>query len=115
MDYMILDSRGDAVATFDDETAARATLRAIAQSEPDVASDLVMIAYDDDGMPVGEAVTAADLPLPYSLDAATSVSVWASYMTTAAYRLERADAELDRWLILRTPRLFQRESERQPA
>jgi hypothetical protein len=62
MTYMILDSTGSAVASFDDETAARATLRAICQYEPDAVDHVVMIAYDDDGMPVDEAITFDDLP-----------------------------------------------------
>jgi hypothetical protein len=97
MDYMILDSRGDAVAAFDDETAARATLRAIAQVEPDGARDLVMLAYDDAGVTVGDALTVDDLPLAFSVLETSAVIAWGASATTALCRLPRAEAELDRW------------------
>jgi hypothetical protein len=59
---MIFDSAGNAINSFDDEVAARAALRAIAEREPTAADDVLLISYDDDGNPVGEAVTAEDLP-----------------------------------------------------
>jgi hypothetical protein len=62
MEYMILDSAGNAVASFEDEAAARATLYAIVEVEPDAADHLVLLAYDDDGMPVGDAKTYVDVP-----------------------------------------------------
>jgi hypothetical protein len=62
MEYMILDSAGNAVASFDDETTARATLYAIVEVEPEAADHLVLLTYDDDGMPVGDAKTYVDVP-----------------------------------------------------
>lgn len=111
---MILDSRGDAVARFDNETAARATLRAIAQAEPQAATDIVMITYDDEGVPVGEATTVDDLPLPYSFVFDSSVlSAWVS-STTAPYKLSPAEAELDRWQRLIFPPARVSGGEREP-
>jgi hypothetical protein len=75
MTYMILDSTGSAVASFDDETAARATMRAIVQYEPEAAEHVVMIAYDDDGTPVNDAVTYDDLPPAVILEHADCVLV----------------------------------------
>jgi hypothetical protein len=61
MDYMILDSAGHAIASFDNEAAARATLYAIVEVEREAADHLVLLAYDDDGMPVGDARTYVDI------------------------------------------------------
>jgi len=63
MDYTILDSAGNALASFgDDELAARATLHAMVAVEPDAADHVALLAYDEDGMPVGEAMSVYDLP-----------------------------------------------------
>jgi hypothetical protein len=61
MDYMILDSAGNAVASFDNDATARATMHAIVAIEPEAADHLVLLAYDDEGMPVGEARTFVDV------------------------------------------------------
>ena len=61
MKYMILDSRGNAVDAFSTQVAARATLRAIVAEEPDAADELVLLAYNAEGRPVGEAATFYDL------------------------------------------------------
>ena len=60
MDYMILDSAGNALASFQDEETAHATLYAMSQVEPLAAEDVALIAYGDDGLPVGEAMFIAD-------------------------------------------------------
>jgi hypothetical protein len=62
MEYVILDSAGNAVASFHDDATARATLYAIVEVEPDAADHLVLLAYDDEGMPVGEAKMYVDVP-----------------------------------------------------
>lgn len=62
MEYMILDTAGNAVASSDDETTARATLHAIVAVEPEAAEYLVLLAYDDDGQPLGDAKTFFDVP-----------------------------------------------------
>lgn len=59
---MILDSAGNAVASLESEPTARATLHAMVKLEPEAADHLVLLAYDDDGMPVGEARTVYDVP-----------------------------------------------------
>ena len=61
MEYMILDSAGNALASFEDEASARATLHAMAMVEPDAADEIALLAYDEEGMPVGEALFAWDL------------------------------------------------------
>lgn len=61
MEYMILDSAGNALASFEDEATARATLHAMVMVEPDAADETVLLAYDDGGMPVGEALFAWDV------------------------------------------------------
>jgi len=64
MEFMILDSAGNALAAFDDQLLARAALHAMVAVEPDAAEHVAMLAYDDEGMPVGDAVMAIDVPPP---------------------------------------------------
>jgi hypothetical protein len=68
MDYMILDSAGNALAAFEDELTARATLHAIVALEPDAAEHIVLLAYDEQGMPVGEALSVEDCDPPVSVE-----------------------------------------------
>jgi|GEM_PF-1335225 len=78
MTHMLFDSNGNAINSYDDETAARAALRAIVQRDPAVAEHVLLISYDEDGDPVGEAVLAADLP-PSSMSLRWSASpAWIS-------------------------------------
>jgi hypothetical protein len=65
---MILDSAGNAIASFTDEMTARATIHAIIRIEPESADELVLLAYDDDGMPVGQAQTFFDVPPAVTID-----------------------------------------------
>ncbi len=60
MDYMVLDSAGNAVSAFDNLTAARAAMRAIVDREPDAAHELMLVQYDAEGHAVGEAHLAED-------------------------------------------------------
>lgn len=68
MQYMIFDSAGNALASFDDEGRAHATLYSILRIEPDAAEHVALLAYDDDGMPVGDALTVFDVPPPVSVE-----------------------------------------------
>jgi hypothetical protein len=68
MQFMILDSSGSAVASLDDELAARAMIHAIVAVDPDAADHLLLLAYDDVGMPVGEAMTVWDVPPAVTVD-----------------------------------------------
>ena len=81
MDYMILDSTGNALGAYDDEIAAHVALREIAAAAPG-AADIALLAYVD-GMPVGEALRPADLPL-------ATYSVETSEWTVAALGRTRA-------------------------
>jgi hypothetical protein len=63
MDYTILDSAGNTLASFaDDELAARATLHAMVAVEPEAADHVALLAYGDDGLPIGEAMSVYDVP-----------------------------------------------------
>ena len=68
MEYMILDDGGNALAAFADETTARATLHAIVRAEPDAADHVVLLAYNDEGMPVGQALHIVDVPAPFTVE-----------------------------------------------
>lgn len=67
MDYMILDTAGNALAAFDDEISARAAIHTIVALQRDAAEHVVLLAYDDDGLPVGDALRVWDVPLPVTL------------------------------------------------
>ena len=57
MYYVILDSTGNLVESFDDERQARATLEQIVGEEPQAAEHLALLIYDEHGEPVGDAIT----------------------------------------------------------
>ena len=66
-EYMILDDAGNALASFSDEVTAHATLHAIVAVEPDAAEHVVLLAYDDDGMPIGDALSVWDVPMAVTI------------------------------------------------
>lgn len=61
MTWMLLDGTGNAIDTYDDEVAAHAALRALVEAEPAARDEVVLLAYDGEGMPVGDAITFEDL------------------------------------------------------
>jgi len=61
MAYMIFDSAGNAVETFESERAARIELVRLAEQDPAAARSLVVLAFDETGEVVGDAVTVADI------------------------------------------------------
>lgn len=71
MDYMIFDSTGDAIESFKVERRAIEALVERARGDVDAARELILLAFDRDGIAVGEAVTVADV-LP---EMATSMRV----------------------------------------
>jgi hypothetical protein len=64
--YMLFDETGNALGSYGDIVEARVALRQIVEEYPDDADKLVLIGYDEAGMPTGEAETFADLP-PYTV------------------------------------------------
>jgi hypothetical protein len=84
MTWMLLDEAGNAIAAYDDEVTAHAAMRSLAESEPDTVDSVLLIRYDDEGLPVGDAVTVADLPVQTVniLTSATDVFVLLSRATT---------------------------------
>jgi len=63
MKWMLLDELGNAFSSFDDEVSAHAAFRSLAADEPEAADRALLLAYNDDGRPSGEAVTFDDLPV----------------------------------------------------
>lgn len=59
--FVILDSTANLVESFDSEAEGRAALEAIVRQDPEAAGDYAMITVDDEGLPVGEALTGTDL------------------------------------------------------
>lgn len=60
MTFVLLASTGNLIDSFDREAEARAPVDAIVEADPDAAGEVAIIEYDDDGMPVGEAVVGPD-------------------------------------------------------
>ena len=56
MTFVILASTGNLIDSFDDESEALAALDAIVHADPDAAGEVALIEYDDEGMPVRDAV-----------------------------------------------------------
>jgi hypothetical protein len=61
MYYVILDSGGNLVESFDERNLALSKLEEIVGSEPEAAEELALFTYDAQGEPVGQAEIAADL------------------------------------------------------
>jgi hypothetical protein len=59
--YVILDSTANLVESFDDEQEARLALEKILRQDPASADQYALLAYADDGKPVGDALAASDL------------------------------------------------------
>lgn len=79
MDFMILDSAGNAVEAFATEHEAVSALAAMAENEPKVAQHLAVLAFDDAGEAVGEPLTVADV----RPEAATTLTVSGEFLTRA--------------------------------
>jgi hypothetical protein len=61
MDFMLLDSSGNAVDAFDTDAAAVHAFVALINHDPALARNIALIAFDDDGIAVGDPLIAADL------------------------------------------------------
>jgi hypothetical protein len=59
--YVILDSTANLVESFDEEQEARRALEDIARQDPSSADEYALLTYDDDGVPVGDALIASAL------------------------------------------------------
>lgn len=62
MTWMLMDEMANAIAAYDDKVAAHAGLRAVVADDVDARDSLLLLEYDDEGNPVGEAVAFDDLP-----------------------------------------------------
>jgi hypothetical protein len=58
MHYVLLSSTGNLIDPYEEIADARAALQRIIDAEPDAAEDVALMAYGDDGMPVGDPVFA---------------------------------------------------------
>jgi hypothetical protein len=59
--FVILDSTANLVESFDVEAEAREALEAIVQQEPESSDEYAILKYDDNGNPVGQAITGSQL------------------------------------------------------
>jgi hypothetical protein len=60
MYFVIFDSSGNMVESFDDEGEAREALDRIVHEDPEAADHYAILTFDVAGDPVGEAITVAD-------------------------------------------------------
>ena len=59
--FVIYDSTANLVDSFRSEPEARRALEVIVRQDPGAAGDYAMLQTDDEGYPVGEALTGAQL------------------------------------------------------
>ena len=97
-EYMILDDAGNALASFSDEVTAHATLHAIVAVEPDAAEHVVLLAYDDDGMPVGDALSVWDVPMAVTIQPSEFVQLQRTE-TYAKQRSRRQTEHFDGMMV----------------
>lgn len=84
MTWMLLDETGNAIAAYNDDVSAHAAMRSLAEAEPEAADLIVLVRYDDEGHPIGEAVTVEDLPLSTvnMIDVSVNLQVFLTRTTT---------------------------------
>lgn len=70
MKYVLMDSTGNLIESYDSEDDARAALEQIVAREPEAADDVALIVYDDSGMPTGPAITLDASSVPTVLGGA---------------------------------------------
>jgi hypothetical protein len=56
MDYALFDSTGNLIASYAGEREARRALQEITTQHPELAEDVSLIAYDDEGYPTADPV-----------------------------------------------------------
>jgi len=54
--YVIFDSTGNLIESFQDEQSARRTLNRIVDAEPEAAEHVALFVHGEDGMPVGDPI-----------------------------------------------------------
>jgi hypothetical protein len=64
MTYSIFDSTGNLIDAFTERAAALDCLTGIAQAEPESATEVFLVAQDNDGNTVGETVYASSVSVP---------------------------------------------------
>jgi hypothetical protein len=103
MTYMILDSTGSAINSYTDEVAAHVAMRVIVEDDPNAAGHLLLLAYDDEGNVVGNAVAVEDLP-----EATSSVNPgeWSLHPAT---RSLAAELSLNRYVPAASTSVVRRE------
>ena len=64
MTYSIFDGSGNLIDAFHDRAVTLDCLAGISQAEPEHASEVFLIAQDDDGNTVGETIYASSVSVP---------------------------------------------------
>jgi hypothetical protein len=76
MDFMIMDSAGNAVESFESDSDATRALLEMAESDERAAKHLALLAFDGDGNVVGDPLTVADLRPEAATTLVMSGDVW---------------------------------------
>jgi hypothetical protein len=100
MQFTILDSRGNVVASYDDDLTARAVFHAIVAVEPEAADHLALLTYDDEGMPVGEARTIVDVAPPVEVEPSPYVlalETWTAVREPLSARTQYVETRIEAW------------------
>lgn len=61
MQYLMTDSEGNVLDTFTNEVAARSALRAVVSNAPSAIDEVLLVPYNDDGTPAGDAMMFRDI------------------------------------------------------
>lgn len=61
MDYMLMDNAGNALDHFETWDDVVAVLGRLVEQRPEAARELAIVRFDENGRPVGEPYTAADV------------------------------------------------------
>jgi hypothetical protein len=77
MFWALYDSEGRRHGSFEEESAAREALIETVRARPALESELVLLAYDDDGEPIGDGVMFEDLLPPTAPNGMPTV--WAGF------------------------------------
>src|SRR4051812_48599408 len=100
MYFTILDDAANAVDTFTDEREAARALNAIVAADPSAADRLLLLRYDHDGTPVGEAIEARVVCPAAAASAASKLVVvaWLGLrLAVDAVRRQPAEANRSVW------------------
>lgn len=76
MHYMVMDTGGNAISAFESGADAMLGFEQIVREHPDSAPHIALLAFDEDGEAVGDALVAADVAPELVTRLALSTAGW---------------------------------------